>query len=117
MERLRRWDTGKRLGLVDITRAGVDPAALGVDMAALNRELHGTTRDGAVLVGIDAILAAYTLVGRGWLVWPLRVRPLRPVLVRGYHWLARNRHRVSRVLGYRSASPCDGAACGVGHLL
>jgi hypothetical protein len=37
-------------------------------MAALNRESHARTADGGLLVGIDSLLAAYTLVGRAWLV-------------------------------------------------
>jgi len=112
--RLRGWDTAGRLAFIDIAEPGFDPAPLGVDMAALNRELHAATPGGALLVGIDSMLAAYTLVGRGRLVWPLRIRRLRPGLAALYRWFARNRYRFSRLLGYRLQAPlaaCDGATC------
>ncbi len=115
MRRLSEWDTQRRLAFVDIAEPGFDPSSLGVDMTALNRELHSRTPDGRILIGIDSMLAAYTLVGRGWLVWPLRVPGLRSVLARLYRSFARNRYTLSDVLGYRSEQACDGSTCSVGN--
>ncbi|GHD65816.1 thiol-disulfide oxidoreductase DCC family protein [Jeongeupia chitinilytica] len=115
MQRLHRWDRGGQLGFVDISQAGFDPAELGVDMAALGRELHGRDANGRMLVGIDTMLAAYTLVGRGWLVAPLRVAVFRPHLARWYRRFARNRYRISRWLGYRPITRCDGDRCEIGN--
>jgi len=115
MRKLKRWNTAGRLDFADITQPGFDPAFLGTDMAALNRELHGKTREGAVLVGIDCMLVAYTLVGRGWLVWPLRIPFLRPLLARGYRWFARHRYAISRRLGFRLPPRCDGEVCDIGN--
>lgn len=114
MSRLRRWDRAGRLAFVDMSASGFDPAPLGVTLAAMNAELHGLRADGAMLVGTDAILEAYTLAGRRWLVWPLRVRVLRPMLASAYRSLARNRYRVSRWIGLGAAhKACDGATCKV----
>lgn len=63
MGRLRRWNSAERLAFVDIHAPGFDPALLGADMDALNREVHSLTADGRVLVGIDSLLAAYDAVG------------------------------------------------------
>jgi len=115
MGKLKGWNTAGRLAFADITVPGFDPAFLGVDMAALNRELHGRRHDGAVLVGIDCMLPAYTLVGRGWLVWPLRIPVLRPLLARAYRWFARHRYAISRRLGIRLPPACDGDTCGIGN--
>ncbi|RQS68462.1 DUF1731 domain-containing protein [Burkholderia sp. Bp8963] len=115
MQRLEKWNTRHGLAFVDIAEPGFDPASLGVDMAALNRELHGRLRDGRVLTGIDSVLAAYTLVGRGWLVWPLRVPGLRDVSAALYRTFARNRYALSRLPGLRSEPACDGKACGIGR--
>jgi predicted DCC family thiol-disulfide oxidoreductase YuxK len=115
MRQLRRWDAAGRLAFVDIAAPGFDPAPLGVDMAALNREVHGLTAEGAVLAGIDTMLAAYTLAGRGWLVWPLRVRLLRPALAGGYRWFARHRYAISRRLGMRLPDACSDGVCGIGN--
>lgn len=115
MRRLRAWDAAGSLAFVDIAEPGFDPAPLGVDMAALNRELHVRTRGGEVLAGIDSMLAAYTLVGRGWLVWPLRVSLLRPALAGFYRWFARHRYAISSRLGMRLPAACDGDTCAIGN--
>jgi predicted DCC family thiol-disulfide oxidoreductase YuxK len=115
MRQLMRWDRAGRLAFVDIAAPGFDPAPLGVDMAALNREVHGRTRDGKVVAGIDTMLAAYTLVGRGWLVWPLRVRLLRPALAGGYRWFARHRYAISKRLGMRLPPACGDGVCDIGN--
>ncbi len=112
MARLRRWDRSGRLAFVDIAGPGFDPAPLGVSLAAMNTEMHGLRADGAMLVGTDAILAAYTLAGRAWLVWPLRVPALRPMLASAYRGFARNRYRISRWLRINGVRPaCDGDRC------
>lgn len=114
MSRLRRWDRAGRLAFVDMSAPGFDPAPLGVTLAAMNAELHGLRADGAMLVGTDAILEAYTLAGHGWLAWPLRIRLLRPMLASAYRSLARNRYRVSRWIGLGAAHRgCDGGSCQV----
>jgi predicted DCC family thiol-disulfide oxidoreductase YuxK len=115
MRQLMAWDTAGKLAFVDIAGPGFDPSPLGADMAALNREVHGRMDCGKVLVGIDTMLAAYTLVGRGWLVWPLRVRLLRPALAGFYRWFARHRYQISKRLGYRLPAACDGDTCSIGN--
>jgi predicted DCC family thiol-disulfide oxidoreductase YuxK len=115
MRQLMRWDRAGRLAFVDIAAPGFDPAPLGVEMAALNREVHGLTAEGAVIAGIDTMLAAYTLAGRGWLVWPLRVRLLRPALAGSYRWFARHRYAISRRLGMRLPDACSDGVCGIGN--
>ncbi|KQV44806.1 MULTISPECIES: thiol-disulfide oxidoreductase DCC family protein [unclassified Duganella] len=112
MARLRRWDHSGQLEFVDIAAQGFDPAPLGASLAAMNTELHGLRANGTMLVGTDAILEAYTLVGRSCLVWPLRVPALRPLLASAYRSFARNRYRISRWLRIGAARPaCDGDRC------
>ncbi|MEO7494436.1 MAG: DUF393 domain-containing protein [Massilia sp.] len=115
MGRLRRWNGAGRLAFVDIHTPGFEPALLGTDMDALNREVHSLTLDGRVLVGIDSLLAAYSAVGRGWMVWPLRVGLLRPSLAFLYRSFARHRYSISRRIGYRLPAQCDSDVCGVGN--
>lgn len=115
MRRLKDWNSAGRLAFIDIAHPDFDPLPLGVDMPALNRELHSMTRDGRLLVGIDSMLAAYTLVGRGWMVWPLRMSMLRPILARLYRWFARHRYWISGRLGYRLPVQCNDNVCSVGN--
>lgn len=115
VQRLARRDSRRRLAFVDIAAPGFDPAPLGVDLAALNREMHSRTADGRVLTGIDSLLAAYTLTGRGWAVWPLRVPGLRQGLAAAYRLLARNRYRLSRRFGGAAADACENGVCSIGN--
>ncbi|VXC04199.1 thiol-disulfide oxidoreductase DCC family protein [Massilia sp. 9I] len=115
MRRLHDWDTARQLAFVDMRQPGFDPAPLGADLEALNRELHGLTAEGEVLVGIDCMLRAYTLARRGWMVWPLRVRALRPALSHAYRWFARHRYAISRRLGLRLPLRCEDGVCSVGN--
>jgi predicted DCC family thiol-disulfide oxidoreductase YuxK len=110
MDKLRRWDKAGHLAFVDIAGPDFDPAPLGVSLADLNRTVHARRADGALLTGIDTILAAYTLVGRGWRVWPLRWRWLRRASSAAYASLAHHRYRLSRWLGLRPPR-CDGDVC------
>jgi len=96
MARLRQLDTACRLGFSDIAAPDFFPEALGVSKEALGTEIHALTADGRLMVGLDSIIAAYTAVGRGWLVAPLRIGVLRPLFVAMYRGLARHRYRLSR---------------------
>lgn len=111
MQRLRLWNTQGNLHFIDISMPGFDSAELGTDMAALDAQLHSRTATGQVLIGIDSMLAAYTLVGRGWIVAPLRVKSLRPLLSSLYRGFARNRYRFSALMGYKPVPRCDGSVC------
>ena len=108
MDKLRQWDKAGRLAFVDITTPGFDPAPLGADMAALNREVYSLHADGRILVGIDTMLAAYPLVGRRWRVLPLRIPLLRQASATLYRQFARHRYTISRWLGYRVPTCSDG---------
>ncbi len=108
MDKLGRWDERGQLAFVDIATSGFDPAPLGADMAALNREVYSLTASGKVLVGIDTMLLAYPLVGRRWRVLPLRVPLLRQLCAALYRAFARNRYAISRLLGYKVPACRDG---------
>ncbi|PHV12002.1 thiol-disulfide oxidoreductase DCC family protein [Chitinimonas sp. BJB300] len=108
MHRLARWDKHGCLAYIDMHGEGFDAADYGTTLAAMDAELHGLDAQGHLMVGIDAIAAAYTAVGLGWLVWPLKVELTKPLWGRTYRWFARNRYRVSRLMGYRCADGvCD----------
>ncbi|MDN7425607.1 thiol-disulfide oxidoreductase [Burkholderia sp. AU16741] len=115
VRRLGERDVRHRLAFVDIAEPGFDPAPLGVDLPALNRELHARLPDGRMLTGIDGIAAARALVGRRGFAWLLRVPAMRAVFAPLYRRLARNRYAVSRWLGYRAQACCEGDVCSIGR--
>jgi len=95
--RLRRWNRGKgTLSFVDISADGFDPRPYGATLMDLMGRVHAVRTDGTVLIGMDAIRAAYDEVGLGWLLAPTRWPGLRRLFDRCYLWFARNRYRISR---------------------
>lgn len=115
MARLRQWDKAGKLAFVDIAQPGFDPAHLNASMQQLNLQMYSQTAAGKVLIGVDSLLAAYTAVGRGSMVWPLRVPLLRAVLSFLYRAFARNRYTLSRALGYKAPPACDAGVCAHGN--
>ena len=111
MDRLAELDKAGKLSFVDIARAGFDPKHLNASMEQLNLEIYSQTESGEILVGVDSLLAAYTLAGQGWRVLPLRVPVLRGVLASLYRAFARNRYTMSRLLGYKATRACEDGVC------
>ncbi len=111
MKRLGELDKAGKLAFVDIALPGFDPAHLNASMDQLNLEIYSLTAEGKALVGVDSLLAAYTLAGKGWRVWPLRVPVLRTILSFLYRAFARNRYTMSRLLGYKARPACEDGVC------
>lgn len=115
MQRLRRWNSAGKLAFVDIADANFSSQEIGVEMEDLDRELHGMSKEGQLLVGIDCILRAYSLVGRAYLVLPLRVNFLRPVFSRLYRKFAHHRYQISSFLGLKPHALCENGHCQMKH--
>lgn len=112
---MQAWDQDKKLGFVDISQADFDPSSLGVSMADLDAALHGQTHDGRLLVGLDTMLLAYTLVDKAWMVAPLKLACLRPSLSFLYRQFARHRYSLSRLMGLKKTSSCTDGHCELTH--
>jgi len=97
MDHLRARDAAQRLRFVDIAAPGFDAAALGLELAALDAELHGRWADGRTVVGMAALRAAYAAAGLGWVLRPTGFAPLRPGFDAAYRLFAQHRRRISRV--------------------
>lgn len=116
MHRLKSHDRRGRLHLVDIAAPEFDAAQWGFELEALRNALHVRLPNGEWRIGVPGIAEAYRAVGLGWLTWPLRVPGAGRMAARAYRWIAPNRHRVSRWLGYREAGHepaprCDNEHC------
>jgi len=99
--RLRLWNRGRNtLVFVDISTPGFEAGTYGRTLDELMGRVHAIRADGSVLVGMDAIRAAYGEVGLGWLLAPTRWPGLRSAFDGLYRWFARNRYRISTLAGY-----------------
>ena len=98
-ERLRGWNRARdTLTFVDISAEGFDPARYGRSMDELMGRVHAIPPEGSMLIGMDAIRAAYAEVGLGWLLAPTRWPGLRIAFDRFYLWFARNRYTLSDIV-------------------
>ncbi len=89
---LRRLDRGRgRLDLIDIASPRFEPAGLGVTLDQVMGSIHGLTRDGRLVWGVEVFRRAYAAVGWGWLWAPTGWPILRPVFDAAYGWFARRR--------------------------
>ena len=96
--RLRHWNrSAGTLSFVDISDDGFDPRPYGTSFAELMGRMHAVRPDGTLLIGMDALRAAYDEVGLGWLLAPTRWPGLRLVFDRCYLWFARNRYSISKL--------------------
>jgi uncharacterized protein YbjT (DUF2867 family)/predicted DCC family thiol-disulfide oxidoreductase YuxK len=98
-ERLRRWNRGRdNLRFIDISAEGFDPVPYGRSLEELMGRVHAIRPDGAILVGMEAIRAAYAEVGLGWVLAPTGWPGMRPLFDAAYLWFARNRYSISKLV-------------------
>jgi uncharacterized protein YbjT (DUF2867 family) len=107
MRRLHGLDRAGRLAYCDIAAPGFDASRYGTTLEGMMGRMHAVAADGRLLVGMDAIRAAYAAVGLGWLLAPTRLPWLRRPADRAYLWFAANRYAISRWLGMRCEGACE----------
>lgn len=108
VEWLQRRDRRGRLGAIDISAAGFDPARFGLTLTAVHRRLHGVLANGTVIEGMPAIRAAWRAAGLGWVMAPTGWPVLRWFADLGYVVFARYRVPLGRLFGRRK---CDTEQC------
>jgi predicted DCC family thiol-disulfide oxidoreductase YuxK len=101
MRDLRRRDAAGRLELVDCSAPEFSDEgfrAEGKTRSAFMARLHARDAHGQWLVGADAFEAIYSAVGLERIASVWGSPRLRPLVDRAYHWIARNRQVLSRVI-------------------
>ena len=125
MDHLRERNVEGRLGFIDISAPGFDPAPYGRTLAELNAEIHAVQSDGQQLIGLAALRAAYAAVGLGWVRGATAWWALAGAAGAGYRTFARRRQRISRAVApllhaarawrvSRAARRCAAGACALG---
>ena len=94
---LLRWLDRKRGGLrlVDITSPGFDPSDYDRTQEQFMGSIHGMTREGTLITGMEVFRRAYAAVGLGWLLAPTAWPGLRRIFDVLYRWFARNRLKLT----------------------
>ena len=107
---LARTDKYGKLAFIDIQAPDFDPQAYGTTMQALMARLHGVTKDGRMIQGVETLIESYRAVGWWWAYLPLRVVPRR-LADQGYECFAQHRYAISRRFGYLFGPVCDQETC------
>lgn len=109
MHALAGFDQSRQLEFVDIHQPHFAQQYPHIDPVQANRKLHGQYASGELVVGLDATAAAWQLVGKHQWLQALRWPVIR-WLADGAYWVfARNRYRISSLLGRRVT--CSGNTC------
>ncbi|MDZ4197772.1 MAG: DUF393 domain-containing protein [Kiritimatiellia bacterium] len=95
---LRQRSGGDGLELEDIQSESFDPKKYGLTRGDVEGGLHARLPDGRIVSRMDAVRAAYSAVGLGWMLAPTRWRILRPLFDVAYSIFARNRIRWGKAL-------------------
>jgi predicted DCC family thiol-disulfide oxidoreductase YuxK len=102
---LAKLDGAGRLRLEDINATDFTIRFPHIDPVAADRILHGETRDGRLIYGLEVSLMAWDMVGKGhwfaFLRWPI----ISPLADFAYLFFAKHRHRISGWFGRRA--DCD----------
>lgn len=107
MSRLRKLDNKGVIRLVDVQQQEQMANFSEINKESALNILHGIDDNGRILKGLDVTCLAWHLVGRGWLVAPLRWPLVKGIADRVYLWFAPNRYRISGLLtGRQRCTQC-----------
>jgi len=92
---VRKLDRSQRIDFTDIAARGFDANAQGLDVGAVNRQIHGRLSDGTLISGVEVFRQIYGLLGfRRWVAWSRRPWVSR-FLDYGYAVFAKHRRYIA----------------------
>lgn len=105
MQHLKRRDKQQRIRLVDINQPVFEQEFSEIPQRAAMQTLHAywtRQQQTTLITGLDVTYQAWRLVGKGWMIWPLRWPGVRIVADRLYLLFARHRFSLSKLLTGKS---------------
>ena len=105
---LKKLDRNNRITFADIFAHDFAKHYASVNVEEANRVLHGMKDTGELIYGLDVTVLAWTLVGKGKWVAPLRWPIIKHLADAAYIFFARHRQQISRLMTRSSAiTKCD----------
>lgn len=101
MRQLKKRDMSQKLIFKDINDSGFAEEFPAISPQHALTKLHGYLFQSGredLLTGLDVTYHAWRIVGRGWLIAPLRWPVIRWFSDKIYLWFARNRFTISKLL-------------------
>ena len=87
------------LDFIDINSGRFDAGSVGVSCEQALAAMYGQFADGHLIQGPAVFAAAYERARLPFLAWFFSRKSLQPMLQRGYQFFARNRHKISKLVG------------------
>ena len=113
MEKLKSLDSKNLINLENIHQSDFADKFPAIDQNAALAMLHGYYKK-ELLIGLDVTYRAWSLVGKTWLVFPLRVPVFRTICQLAYKFFARYRHQISHFCHHHlgmGKKQCNKGAC------
>jgi len=108
MRHLKRLDKEGRIQFENVNEPDFSQRYPQVEVAKANQYLHGQVSSGEMIYGLDVTHEAWSLVGKGWIIAPLRWPVIRWFADKTYLFFARNRNRISKLLtGKERCAQCS----------
>jgi len=108
MRHLKRLDKEGRIQFENVNEPDFSQRYPQVEVAKANQYLHGQVSSGEMIYGLDVTHEAWSLVGKGWMIAPLRWPVIRWFADKTYLFFARNRNRISKLLtGKERCAQCS----------
>jgi predicted DCC family thiol-disulfide oxidoreductase YuxK len=93
---VRKLDRNDQIDCTDIASRGFDANAQGLDVDAVNRQIHGRLSDGRIVTGVEVFRQIYGVLGfRRWVAWSRRPW-VGKLLDYFYAVFARHRRHIAR---------------------
>lgn len=106
MKQLANKDKHGFLIFYDINQPQLATEHPDIDFAEANAFLHAKTSGGNIITGLDVTYQAWRLVGKGWMIAPLRWPLVKTLADKIYLMFANNRYKVSKWL--TGTARCEG---------
>ena len=113
MQKLKLYDSKEHIVLENVHQENFDTLFPNINIDKAMKILHGQYQ-GKILLALDVTHRAWTLVGRGALVAPLKCPIIKQLAHGGYLLLAKYRHPISNCLYQRfgiGIKTCEQGTC------
>ncbi|RUO77682.1 thiol-disulfide oxidoreductase DCC family protein [Idiomarina seosinensis] len=108
MRHLKKLDAGQKIQFENINEDDFNRRFPEVNIEKANAYLHGRLDSGEMVYGLDVTHAAWSQVGKGWCIAPLRWPVIGWFADKAYLFFARHRNRISKLLtGEARCSQCS----------
>ena len=105
MRHLKKLDKNGKIQFENINERDFNQLFPEINVDDANAYLHGQLANGEMIYGLDVTHAAWSQVGKGWLIAPLRLPGIRWVADKVYLGFAKHRNRISKLLTGQERCP------------